>query len=246
MASDPNEVIPPTIAAATNLMHSAAKVSTIKRVVYTSSSTALTMPKPNQKIHVDTSTWNEEAIKAAWAPAPYEKERGYTVYGASKTLAEQKCWEFVKKENPGFTLNTVLPYFNIGPGINPVGGPGSTGGTLLRFYLGEDTESMKHYSPQFWVNVQDTARLHLLALTQDDVNNERLFAWTAPYTYNTWLDMFRLISPEKEFPENIENPDKDLTEIDTSRSVELLKRLGRDGWTSLEESIREMLVSVSL
>lgn len=53
-----------------NALASAAKEPGLKSFVLTSSSTAATNAKPNQKFHIDTQLWNEEAIKDAWRPAP--------------------------------------------------------------------------------------------------------------------------------------------------------------------------------
>ena len=82
---DPNKVIPAVVNGAVNVAASAAKQSSVKRFVYTSSSSAITGPKPNVEFTISTDNWNEEAVEAAWKPPPYEAERAWPVYGASKT-----------------------------------------------------------------------------------------------------------------------------------------------------------------
>jgi nucleoside-diphosphate-sugar epimerase len=94
------------INASLNVIKAAAKFPNIKRVVYTSSSMAAASPAPDKELTIDENTWNESCVEAAWAPPPYEASRGYYVYGASKTQAEQALWKFVKEEKPGFVLNT--------------------------------------------------------------------------------------------------------------------------------------------
>lgn len=44
----------------------------------------------------------------------------FSVYSASKTLAEEAAWDFVKSAKPSFDLSVVLPVYNFGPFANPV------------------------------------------------------------------------------------------------------------------------------
>lgn len=111
---DPNKVIPAVVDGAVNAATSAAKQTSVKRFVFTSSSTAIAAPKPNVEFTISTANWNDEQVEAAWKPPPYEAERAWATYGASKTQAEQAMWKFVKEHKPGFVLNTVLPNANMG------------------------------------------------------------------------------------------------------------------------------------
>lgn len=142
--ADPNKVIPDTIAGATSVLRSAAKTSTCKRFVYTSSSTAATIPKPGEKFRIDRNLWDDEAVEAAWAPPPYTAERAFTVYGASKTEAERAVWKFVNEEKPRFVVNCVLPNGNVG---RILASPGATGGWVPSVYKG-DLDSVKDVPPR--------------------------------------------------------------------------------------------------
>jgi nucleoside-diphosphate-sugar epimerase len=51
-----------------------------------------------------------------------DSDRVWAVYGASKTQGEQAAWQFVKDNNPHFTVNTVLPNANLGP-VGRAGAP---------------------------------------------------------------------------------------------------------------------------
>ena len=62
---DPNKVIPAVVNGAVNAASSAAKQSSVKRFVYTSSSTAITAPKPNVEFTISTDNWNDEEVEAA-------------------------------------------------------------------------------------------------------------------------------------------------------------------------------------
>ncbi len=144
---DPNKVIPPVVDGAVNAATSAAKETTVKRFVYTSSSTAITAPKPNVEFTLSTDDWNDEQVEAAWKPPPYESGREWAVYGASKTQAEQEMWKFVKDHKPGFVLNAVLPNANFGE-IMSDQQPASTGGWVKAIYNG-NFDAVKDIPPQW-------------------------------------------------------------------------------------------------
>lgn len=58
-------------------------------------------------------TWNETAIKAAWDKNTPEESKGFLVYVASKTEGERAAYNWVKKNNPSFIFNSVLPDFTV-------------------------------------------------------------------------------------------------------------------------------------
>ena len=89
------------------------------------------------------------------------------------------------------------------------------------------------------VNVKDTARIHVSALLDPEVENERILAFAYPYNWNDILAILRKIYPDKKLPAEIENAPRDLSKLDNSRGAALLKTFGRPGWTGLEESVRE-------
>jgi nucleoside-diphosphate-sugar epimerase len=102
---DPNQMIPGVIAGSLNAMKAAAKEPSVKAVVLTSSSWACATPIPNVEYHIDSKLWNEDAVKAAWAPPPYEQDRLMAVYAASKVEGEKACWKFMEENKPNFTFN---------------------------------------------------------------------------------------------------------------------------------------------
>lgn len=89
------------------------------------------------------------------------------------------------------------------------------------------------------VNVKDTARLHVAALLDPDVQNERILAFAYPFNWNDILAVLRKTYPDRKFPKDIENEPRDLSRLDNSRGASLLKAFGRPGFTGLEESVRE-------
>ena len=131
---DPNEVIPEVLAGVDNILEATTTEPKVKRFVFTSSSLAAVSPVPDVKFDIDENSWNEECIKEAWAPGPYESPREWSVYGASKTQAEQAVWKFAKEKKPHFEVNTVLPNANFGPILSPDNQPASTAAWVTDAY----------------------------------------------------------------------------------------------------------------
>ena len=102
---NPHEAVPRTVGGVVNALEAAAKEPSVKRFVLTSSSTAALIPKPDNPKTVTAETWNDEAIKSAYRPPPYEPGRAHAVYAAGKTLGEKEAWKFVHERKPAFTVN---------------------------------------------------------------------------------------------------------------------------------------------
>lgn len=107
---DPNNVIPGAVSFALNALKAAFAQQTVRRFVFCSSSTAAVLSVLGEPGTVVTEdTWNEAAVKTAWADPPYTPERSHAVYSASKTLAEQAIFRYHQEhrhERPDLTVNT--------------------------------------------------------------------------------------------------------------------------------------------
>ena len=239
--ANPNNVVPQVVQSMTNILEAAAKTPTVRRVVYTSSSIAAVHPTPNQRFMVDSSSYNDIDVRDAWAPPPYLPERAFAVYGASKVEAERTGWEFMKNGSRHFVLNTVLPNFAVGPVLNSEQF-GSTSGWVRGLYDGDEelSERMRTFPPQYNVDVRDVARVHVAALLETDVRSERLFAFAEPFNYSRVVEVLQKIDPSRQhYHPPLENEGQDLSVVDTARVTELFKRMGREGFINLEQSLRE-------
>jgi nucleoside-diphosphate-sugar epimerase len=237
---DPNKAVPTVVNGIINTLEAALKEAGLKRIVMTSSSTAATSPKPNVEFSIDEETWNKEDIEAAWKPPPYEgHDRVLAVYAASKTQSEQAAWKWMKEHKPHFVLNAILPNANMGVVLSPENqGSPSTVGWLKALWNGfEGHEDLKENPPQYYINVQDNARVHVAALLSPDVNGERLYTFAHPFNWNDILAIYRKVYPEHQFIDDIPNLGRDLSKVANGRAEELLKRFGVKGWASLEESV---------
>jgi nucleoside-diphosphate-sugar epimerase len=270
MNPDPSVVIPPLVKHVECVLVACTKVSSVKRFVYTSSATAATLPIQGKPGHLDENSWNDEAVKVAWTP-PHVPEKGYAVYGASKTEAERALWRFVAEKKPGFVVNTILPDTTMGRVLNGRAGP--TGGLVTDLYLKGEVSGYvpsRTYLPlyytsrvllvasltnraEYMVNVVDNARVHLLALSDASVENERIFAWDEIFTWNGLIDIVSRLRPNAAARlETVRLKDEaaDLTTVDNKLGGELLRKwYGQDGdggrgWAGLETTVKENLEGV--
>ncbi|KAK8065895.1 hypothetical protein PG997_012642 [Apiospora hydei] len=245
MDPDPHKVIPGTIASTVNALTAAASEPSVKRFVLTSSSAAALIPKPNTSLTVTADTWNDEVVPIAYRDPPYEPERGYLVYAASKTLGEQAAWKFMREKQPGFVLNAVLPNLTFGASLDPVHqGHPSTSGMLAELFRGNPA-LLAGLPAQYFVDIQDVALLHVAATINPTVVSERIFAFAEPVNGDGILTILRKMYPDRSFPTDFQS-ERDLSDVVLrKRAEELLRGMGKNGWTSLEESIRRNTVDLA-
>ena len=240
---NPHNVIPGSVTGTVNALEAAAKEPSVKRVVLTSSSLAATVPVPNNpNIKVTTETWNDMVVELAYRDdkgPPYEPERALPVYAASKTLAEKAAWKFMDEKKPSFVFNAVLPNMNFGATLDVTKqGHPSTSALVAELFKG-NTTYLGGITPQYFVDVVDDALLHVAAVVHPGVKSERIFAFAEPINANSVLAVLRKLYPTKDFPADYQS-ERDLSEIvPRQRAEDLLKELGRNGWTSLEESVKK-------
>ncbi|KAI0206086.1 hypothetical protein F4808DRAFT_447937 [Astrocystis sublimbata] len=142
LSHDPNEVIPVAVQFALNALEAAYKEPSTTRFVYCSSSTAAVMAEVGQPgVVVTEATYNEDAVRAAWAPPPYTPDRAHAVYSASKTQVEQAVWKYYRDNahlRPDMVVNTVLPDMTLGKSLDPVNqGYPSTTAMVALLYRGQ-------------------------------------------------------------------------------------------------------------
>lgn len=159
-------------------------------------------------------------------------------------------------DGEGFELNVVLPSACFGPSFGEQQSP-----TLknIRALIRADMEGAeKGLSPcepfvhiligvsidfvwvDWFVDVRDTARLHVAGLINPSVKSERLFAYSETYSWSQILDIYRRAYPNHPWVDCPVETRRDLTTLPEcqARAVELLKELGREGFIGLEESVK--------
>ncbi|OAX81997.1 hypothetical protein ACJ72_03657 [Emergomyces africanus] len=240
---DPNEGIPMVTNGTINTLESARKEPLMKRVVLTSSSTAAASPQPNVEFTINEGTWNEDIVRAAWAPPPYEGwQRRHNVYAASKMEGEKVAWKWMKENQPDFVLNAVLPNANFGKVLSPKceGFPSTAGWVkaVWEGFKGKYADQVFN-KPQYYVNVRDNALVHVAALIYADVRGERLFAFAQPYNWNDILAVMRKLYPDREFIDDLPDLGRDLSKVSSQGAEDLLRRISGRAWIDFEQTIKE-------
>ncbi|KAJ5521038.1 hypothetical protein N7463_001491 [Penicillium fimorum] len=240
-SSNPEEVVPWVVRAVHNVLEAASRQCDIQRVVMTSSSIAALFPEPNKEgIVVREDSWNDEAIKQAYNPDAPQHMKGLFTYAASKTEGEKAAWKWMEENQPDFQFNTVLPDFTIGRILHDEIS-GSTMGWVRGLTKG-NVSPFGSFVPQYYCDVIDIARLHAAALLDPNTVSRRLFGFAAPVNLTDMITVIRKLRPNNTLiPDTPVNEGHDLSEVIPATEAEKLLRefCGREGWTSLEESIAQ-------
>ncbi|CAG8927388.1 unnamed protein product [Penicillium salamii] len=183
-------------------------------------------------------TWNDDSVKAAWDDSTPKEKKGVAVYAASKTEGERQSWRWIEEHRPQFDFNTVLPCFVVGKILHPEI-PGSTMGWVRKLLEGDDT-ALSKFPEQWYVDVEDTARLCVLGLLDRTVTSERIFAFGEQTNWTDTISMLRQLLPNnKSIPPPPEKEVRDQTEvIPRARAEDLLRAFyGVSGFTSVKDSL---------
>lgn len=92
---------------------------------------------------------------------------------------------------------------------------------------------------EYFVDVEDTALLHVAAAIHPGIKSERIFAFAEPVNGDGILTILRQLYPDRIFPLDFQS-EKDLSNVmPRERAEALLRDMGKSGWTSLKESIKK-------
>ena len=90
---------------------------------------------------------------------------------------------------------------------------------------------------EYYVDVEDTAILHVAAGMLAHVHDQRIFAFGGRFSWDKILKIMRTLDPNRQIPDDFSGGE-DPNEIAPRPQAErLLQELGRTGWTSLADSI---------
>lgn len=231
-------MVPPSVEGTLGLLRAAAAEPSVRRVVVTSSSFAATYSEHKEGHDVTTSSWNDAVVE----PAKTNKNPK-DVYGASKVLSEKAAWRFMAEHNPQYTLTTICPNVNWGP-THPAATSFNTNLVLYQAARG-DLSRLHFEGPQWMVNVLDTASIHVAALNRSDVGNERILAFTAPYTYRSVCENILRCRPTCPLSDGkwADDPDVDLIDLNRIHNDRFVQLIGQDHLIDLPTSIRQTLES---
>ena len=165
----------------------------IKKVVITSSYVAIwdiTKEFSDPSHLVNEESWNPVTPTEA-------KLNALMAYCASKTYAERAAWDFVKKNNPNFTLSTVNPSYVFGPQAFEVKDTLNLSSELVQNFLKlKSTDPLPELSGAF-VDVRDVAAAHLVAFEKDEAANQRLVLVAHQFIAQEIADIIHKKFPDK-------------------------------------------------
>lgn len=94
------------------------------------------------------------------------------------------------------------------------------------------------------MSVKDVAVLHVAAILDEDIKEERIQAWGGPFNWNDILAIMRRHYPTHKVVDDFPKPVGISTTADDKVPLKLLKKWAQqDGWKSLEDAIRETISS---
>ncbi len=172
------ELIEPAEKGTKNVLNSANKSKSVRRVVLTSSVAAIYGDAKDAE-DIPSRTFDE----TYWNTTSNEKHQPYSY---SKTLAEKKAWELAGLQDK-WDLVVINPAFIIGPSLNA-----SSKGTSNTVIIQLGNGDMKMGAPDFWyglVDVRDVAKAHILAGFQQEASGRHILC----YEYGGFLQLADLL-----------------------------------------------------
>lgn len=223
------------------LLEAARRAGTVKSFVLTSSAWAAWTPNASRKVTLGPESWNDEAVALARDKTIDSSKKGLSGFMALKTLVERGVWEWVNREKPAFAFNTMLLDTVIGEVLDPVHqGMPSTAGMTHWIWENKNQEVLNGMQPQWHVDTRDAGKLFVAALASSpQVDRERIYAYGARCSWFRVAEILREEYPDHKNMATLRDNGWDQTEVPNQRGEELLRRVGQEGWTSLEDSVRE-------
>lgn len=165
----------------------AASQADVKRVVLTSSTTAVAYGK--LKGH-RTGTYSE----LDWTDQSNLSDT--TAYIRSKTAAERSAWDFIEKNDGNLELVTILPGALLGPVLEKDFG---TSANIVIKILDGSTPAYPKIGYDL-ADVRSVAELHLLAMESPDAAGERFIATAGYLVFSEIGEILREAYPDRKIP----------------------------------------------
>ena len=164
-----------------------------------------------------------------------DADTGFRIYHASKILAHQASRDFVQREKPGFTLISLHPAFVYGHNPLQKTADEVKSGTNGMLWAGIMVEGAPNVLT--WVNVEDVADAHVLALDpKHDTDQSYLIAGQPSAKWEDVLDIVKADYPHLPYKLKAD-PNRKVTFVDASKAE---KDLGIK-WRSLKQTVHEVV-----
>nr|XP_043606405.1 tetraketide alpha-pyrone reductase 2-like isoform X2 [Erigeron canadensis] len=168
------ELIDPSIKGAKNVLSSCKKAKSVKRVVLTSSCSAIRYRYDVQHV----SPLNE----SHWSDTEYCKQYNLW-YAYAKTIAEKDAWRIA--EESGINLVTVNPSYVVGPLLAPQ--PTSTIKIILDYVTGAIEECPNMVIG--FVHINDVVAAHILAMEKNEAAGRLICSNTVAH----WAEIHQML-----------------------------------------------------
>ncbi|XP_052196349.1 phenylacetaldehyde reductase-like isoform X3 [Diospyros lotus] len=178
------ELIDPAIKGTINVLASCARVTSVRRVVLTSSSSAV--------IYNGWPRTPDVVVDETWYSTPDVCEKLKVWYPLAKTLAEDAAWKFAKEK--GIDMVVMNPAVCIGPLLRPALNVGAT--EIMKLINGE---SFRNFSFG-WVNIKDAVNAHIQAFEIPSASG-RYFLTERVAHLSEIVDIMRKLFPDFRLPE---------------------------------------------
>ncbi len=180
------ELVIPAKQGTLNVLRAASK-NGVKRIVITSSSTAVLYGKEKNKrdgIYTEEEWTDETNLKDT---APYIR---------SKTIAEKAAWEFIKTDNSGLELTTVCPGAILGPVLEKDFG---TSANIVIKTMDGSSPAIPQIGFEI-VDVRSVADLQIRAMEMKKAAGQRFNASVGFMKFKEIADILRVEYPDKKIP----------------------------------------------
>ena len=198
---------------------------------------------------------DEESLKQYtekdWNPVTWEKAAnqdtdGAVAYCASKTFAERAAWDFVEKNNPSFSIATILPPMVYGPNANTVKSLDHLNTSSAEIYnlMNGSQKSVPDTGFFAFVDARDVGEAHARAYESPEAAGQRYFCTAGPYTFQQVCDIVREDFPERKHlvPEGTPGaPLPDVYKVDNSKITKELGMTFRDLQTCIHDQVAEFI-----
>jgi len=186
-----------------------------------------------------------------WNPVTYEtaskKETdGAVAYCASKTFAEKAAYDFVKENNPSFSVTSLCPPMIYGEAAHllSLDHLNTSSADIYRLINGSE-KTVPETSFFAFVDVRDVGEAHARAYESAEAAGQRYFCTGGGYTYQQVCDIIRTDFPEKRistpegtpgapFPDNVYR-------VDNSKIKKELGMSFRPLQTTIHDQVAEFI-----
>ncbi|XP_010475786.1 PREDICTED: cinnamoyl-CoA reductase 1 [Camelina sativa] len=228
VSSDPQiELIDPAVNGTINVLRTCTKVSSVKRVILTSSMAAVLAP--------ETQLGPNDVVDETFFTDPSFAEEKKQWYVLSKALAEDAAWRFAKANE--MDLIVLNPGLVIGPVLH----------SSLNFSVAVIAELMKGKNPfntihHRFVDVRDVALAHVKALETPSANGRYIIDGPV-VAMNDIQNVLREFLPDLCIADRNEDI-KELNSVTYKTCLEKVKNLGIIELTPTETSLRDTVLSL--